>query len=113
MALTLVANTNTILASDINQIQNVLQRQVGQTEVGDYWLSAGVYVNGGSFGYFVSSLSRTSVPTGVVLGTALHAAANCNAPATDHLTANGFHVFSSSTAINTGCQVAGLYTTSF
>jgi|SRR5216683_2139917 len=113
MALTLVTTGNTINAADLNQLVFVLQRQTGQTEVGDYYLTEGAYSIGATMGYYVSHLSRTSVPTGVVIDTSLQAASNFNAPGTDHLTANGFHVFALASAIATGCNVGGVYTTSF
>lgn len=113
MPLNTVTTGNTVLASDVNQLVYVLQRQSGQNEIGDYYLTLGAYATSAFIGYFVSSLSRTSVPTGVVIDTSLQAASNFNAPATDHLTANGFHVYASSTGININCNVGGQYTISY
>jgi hypothetical protein len=113
MALTLVANTNTIQAADVNQLIFILQRQTGQTEVGDYYLTEGAYSIGATAGYFVWSLNRNSVPTGVVIDTSLQAASNFNAPGTDNFNANGFHVFALASAINVSCNVGGLYTLSY
>lgn len=110
MALNTVTTGNTILAADVNQLVNVLQRSSGQTETGKYFLTAPSYVTSASIGAYVGSLSRGTTPVSVTIDTVDQAPSNMNSPSTDHLTANGFHVFASSTGINPACNAGGNYT---
>jgi len=111
MPLNTVTTGNTILAADINQVVNVLQRASGQTEVGKYMLEGNFYVSGAFVSVYIPSLSRGATPVSLVIDTADNApSANLNAPSTDHLTASGFHVFSTSTAISANQFCAGNYT---
>jgi len=109
MSLNTVTTGNTILAGDINQLVNVLQRAAGQTETGGYYIT-GNGSNTASLGTWVSSLSRTSSPASVSLDTSMQSPANCNNPSNDHLTANGVHIFTSTTSTTLGANVGGLYT---
>jgi hypothetical protein len=102
MALTLVSSGNTIYATDIDQIINVLQQPSGGTEAGSYYIT-GNASNTSSLGYFVSSLSRVSSPVSVSINTSITSPSNCNSPSTDHLNANGFHVY---TTISGGASIA-------
>jgi hypothetical protein len=97
----------------LNSLIYVLQRQSGQAEQGNYYLTEAAYATSAFYGYFVSSLSRVSVPVSVTIDTSITAPSNFSAPATDHLTANGFHVYASATGITPACNVAGLYTMAF
>ena len=108
-----VVATNTFIAPDLNSLIYVLQRQSGQSEIGSYYLTEGAYAANATQGYFVWSLNRVSVPVSVTIDTTLNAPSNFNAPSTDHLTANGFHVFAGATGIATGCNVGGLYYINF
>lgn len=112
MSLNTVTTGNTILAADINQLVYVLQRQSGQSETGKYYTSQSVYVNGGTLGTYYSSLNRVSVPISATID-ATDAQTNCNAPSNDHLTANGLHIFSSSTGISNSVNLGGNVTLNF
>jgi hypothetical protein len=107
MPLNTVTTGNTILASDLNQVINVLQRAAGQTETGKYFLDSASYAIGAHVSQYMSSLSRGATPVSVVIDTADVGVVNCNAPTTSNLTANGFHVGVTSTAINVTAGCAG------
>lgn len=112
MPLNTVTTGNTILAADINQLVNVLQRASGQTETGKYW--AGGWSNAASdlISTYYISLNRTSVPVSVTLDT-VDASTNVGAVNNDHLTANGVHIYFFSSVANTGCNGAGNVTLNF
>jgi len=111
MPLNTVTTGNTILAADINQVVNVLQRAAGQTEVGKYMLEGNAYASGAYISSYMPSLSRGATPVSVMIDTADNApTALLNAPSTDHLTANGFHVFANTSGISLNQFCAGNYT---
>lgn len=111
MTLNVVVTSNTILAADINQLVYILARQTGQTEIGSYFLTGNSHAGGAaSVGYWVSSLSRISTPVSVAIDTSLQAVSSFSAPSTDHLTANGFHVYANTTGDTAAANVGGLYT---
>lgn len=110
MALNTVTTGNTVLASDVNQMVNVLQRSAGQTETGKYFLTAPAYVSSASIGAYIGSESRGATTVSVSVDSADQAPSGVNAPNTDHLTANGFHIFTTSTGVVAGCNVGGNYT---
>ena len=110
MPLNTVTTGNTILAADINQIVNVLQRAAGQTETGSYCLNGWAGAAGDAISTWVGSLSRGATPVSVVIDTSISSPSNCNAPSTDRLDANGFHPFTTSTGAATSCVCAGHYT---
>jgi hypothetical protein len=114
MALNKVTTASTILASDINQIINVLQRDAGQNETGKYSMVGSSYANGANFSLYVDSLNRVSVPTGVTIDTADQAPANnCNVPGSSLFTANGFLINTSGNAITLNPKCGGNYTLSY
>lgn len=108
-----VSTGNTIAAADIDQLVNVLQEPSGNTETGGYFISFAAYVNSGVSGTWINSLSRNSVPVSVSVNTSVNSPSNCASPSTDHVTANGFHVYTFSTGINASCNVGGVYTLQF
>lgn len=112
MSLNLVTTGNTVLAADINQLVNVLQRSAGQTETGKYYIIGQSYASGGNASQYIPSLSRGSTPVSVTIDEADegHVAGGCNAALTSHLTANGFLVDSSGTGTTLSWQVGGNYT---
>ena len=113
MSLNTVSTGNTILAADVNQLVNVLQRASGQTEVGKYLLNGWGSAASDFISQYMTSLSRVSVPVSVTLDEADIAHTNCNAVSNDTLTANGFHVFTTTTAATTNARVAGNATINF
>lgn len=113
MALNTVTTGNTVLASDVNQLVNVLQRAASQTESGAYALNLWGSANGDSMGYGVSTLSRVSTPVSVSVDTSLQSPASCNTPSTSLLTASGFQVRTTTTGASTNASVAGLYTVQY
>ena len=113
MTLNTVTTGNTILAADVNQLVFVLQRQSGQTEVGKYLLNGWGNASGDFISQYMSSLSRVSVPVSVTLDEADIAHTNCAAVSNDTLTANGFHVFTTTSAAAVNARVAGNATINF
>lgn len=113
MPLNLVTTGNTILASDVNQLVQVLQRQSGQTETGKYHLLGSSYANGARVAQYMTSLSRVSVPVSVTVDEADVAHNNCGAIATSALTANGVLLFANGTGTFTTAEVAGNLTFNF
>src|SRR5215469_9580915 len=108
-----VATGQTINANDINQLAVILQRPSGQQESGKYYIVDSAYTAGATIGDFVASISRGAVPISVSVDTTDQAPLNCGAPITDHLTSNGFRVYTTSTAQATQATVAGGYTISY
>ena len=97
--------------TDLNQVVNVLQQPSGGQEKGKYWLAGGSYAVNAVISTYMPSLSRNTVPVSVSADTADFSPTSCNAPTTDHLSANGFHVWTNSTAITTNnLNVAGNWT---
>ena len=110
----LVATGQYINASDINQLVQILYRPSGQQETGKYFLTQSASGSSQSFGEYVNSLSRGSTPGGSVsIDTADQTPSNCASPTADHLTANGFRVYSTSTGVANTVVVAGNYTISY
>lgn len=111
MALNTVTTGNTILAADINQLVNVLQRASGQTQTGKYWLAGSGYATNANFANYLPSLSRITTPVSVTIDEADQAHSNCNAAVTGALTANGFYVDTSAAGgAQLALNVAGNYT---
>lgn len=111
MALNLVTTGNVVLAADINQLVQVLQRSAGQTETGKYVLAWAGYTNGATGSLYQDSLSRVSTPVSVTIDTAdVSPGGSANSPSTGHLTAGGFQVFSSTTAASVNAFEGGNYT---
>lgn len=110
MALNLVATNNTILASDVNQFVNVLQRSAGQADAGAYYLTFNSGSGVASGGAWVSSQSRGATPVSATTDTSMQAVQNCGSPSTDHLTSIGVHVFSSTTGTTAAANAGGLCT---
>lgn len=96
MALNTVTTGNTILAADINQLVNVLQKPSGSTEAGKYFIAGFGTTAGQNSSYYYSSLSRNATPVSVTIDQADQGAVNCVAPATGHLTASGVQIYTAS-----------------
>ncbi|GCE14206.1 hypothetical protein [Tengunoibacter tsumagoiensis] len=112
MALNTVTTGNTVLAADINQLVNVLQRPSGSTETGKYFLIGSSYASGANASNYIPSLSRTSTPVSITIDEADmgHVAGGCNTAVAGHLTANGFQVNTSGTGASLSWSVGGNYT---
>ena len=114
MPLNLVTTGNTILASDVNQLVQVLQRQSGQNETGHYWLGGWGNAANDGISCYIASLSRNATPTGAVIDTTDQApSANLNNPITAHITQGGFQVYATTKAASTSESCGGVYTLSF
>lgn len=98
-----------ISAQFLNNVENVFSQPAGGTEVGSYYLTGNGNQNA-SIGYWVGSLSRGSTPVSVTLDASLQGAFNCNGAQTDHLTSNGFHVYTQLTATVNAANVGGNWT---
>src|SRR5262249_25969146 len=109
MALYTVTTGNTILAADVNQLVNVLQRASGQVETGKYFIALPVQ-NGWQISQFMSPLSRVSTPVSVTIDTVDASPTNCGSPATALLTANGFQVKANGNTTANVANVGGNYT---
>ncbi len=111
MPLNTVTTGNTILAADINQLVQVLQRAAGQTETGKYHLGGSSYTNGALVSMYMPSLSRTTAPVSASIDTSDTAPSGLQAaPSTGHLTANGFQVFAFGSGTTSNCNAGGNYT---
>lgn len=109
MSLPAVAG-NTLLAADLYQ----LCQPSGGQEKGKYFLEGNFYVSGAYCTCFIPSLSRGSTPISLSIDTADNApTSHLNAPSNDHLTASGFHIYSTSTAISANEYCGGNYTISY
>lgn len=93
MSLVTVTTGQTIAASHVNQLVNVLQKSSGNTEVGKYVIAAGIYTSNASTTYYYASLSRGTSPVSVAIDHADIAFSQCSSVNTADLTANGFQVF--------------------
>lgn len=106
-------NSNfTTVVSTLNQASAILQQVSGGQEKGGYYIT-GNGSNGASLGTWIGSLSRGTNPvsgTSITLDTSMQTPSFCNSPSVDHLTANGFHVFTQMTATQLAANVGGLYT---
>lgn len=110
MSLYTVTTGSTILAADVNQLVNVLQRASGQTEAGKYFMAVPAYTTGAVIAQYICSLSRVSTPVSVSIDTADLSPVTCNSPTTARLTANGFQVTTNSTGTTTSGGCGGNYT---
>ena len=116
MSLVTVTTGNTILASDINQLVNVLQRAATQQEAGKYFLAGSIYANGALVSQYMPSLSRISTPASVTVDTADQAPTGgmSATPNTAVLTANGFQVWTlTTTGPNVNARCGGNTTIQF
>lgn len=110
MSLNTVTTGNTVLAADINQLVNVLQRAASQTEGGKHILNGWSNASGDTIGQYMQSISRGSTPSSVTIDTSDYSATNLNAPTTANLTANGFFIKATSTGATTSAFVGGNFT---
>ncbi len=97
----------------LNKVEAVLSRPSGDTETGKYQLNGNSYVNGGIISEYHSSISRSATPVSVVIDTADYSPSVCNTPTVDNISSSGFHVKTTSTAINANCNVGGNTTIHF
>jgi hypothetical protein len=111
MSLSTVTTGQTIAATHVNQLVNVLQKTAGNTEVGKYYLQGGSNSNGWTVSNYIVSLSRGTATVSISIDTADQApAASANSPSALFLTANGFQIeFTTSAASNTA-RAAGNWT---
>jgi hypothetical protein len=111
MSLVTVSTGQTIAASHVNQLVNVLQVPSGGTETGGYFLTFAAYVNNAVGGTWINSESRGVSPVSVSVNTSVQSPNNTGSPSTDHLTVNGFHVYAfANNGVQTSCNVGGVYT---
>ncbi len=113
MSLVTVTTGNTILASDINQLVNVLQRSATQQEQGKYFLAGPITNNTDVVSCYIPSLSRNATPVSVAIDEVdqAHTGGMTATPSTAQLTASGFQVFSlSTTGPNHNARAGGGYT---
>lgn len=108
MSLRLIADGNLSDASDVNQVIDVLQREVGQQEKGWYHITANCYQANAHVGNYINSLSRNSAPSGVTVDTT-GGLTNIGGVATSDLSANGFSVGGTGVQ-NLNVQASGNYT---
>ena len=113
MSLTLVVNGNNVNATDINQVINVLQQPSGGQEKGHYFCGGNSYATNGYITIYMPSISRGSAPVSVTIDASDVAASNVNSPSTQHLSANGFEVYTTSLGPAGAGNVAGKYTIQF
>jgi len=102
-----------ISAAFLNAIENVLEQPSGGAEAGKYWIGGWGNISTDILSQYMSSISRTAVPVSVTLDEADQAHSNCNAISSDHLTANGFHAYTSMTGAATSGNVGGNSTINF
>jgi len=111
MPLNTVTMGNTILAADVNQLVNVLQRAAGQTEVGHYVLAGADYAANAFVSMYMPSLSRGATPVSVSIDTAdIVPSGGMGTPSTGVLTAGGFQIFNAPVAANLNPRAGGNYT---
>ncbi len=112
MALNTVTTGNTVLASDVNQLVNVLQRASGQTEAGRYHFVTSAYANTAAVGGYADSLTRVSTPVSVSIDTS-DGLSNIGSVGTANLTASGFTYQGSGSGPNLNVSGGGSYTIQF
>jgi len=110
MSLNTVSTGNTILAADVNQLVNVLQRPSGQTETGKYYMAGFATTSSQTLNCYIPSQSRTSTPVSVTIDTADLSPTGINTPTTAHLTSSGFNVGATSTGSGSNIGAGGNYT---
>ncbi|HEX3640099.1 MAG TPA: hypothetical protein VHV10_02290 [Ktedonobacteraceae bacterium] len=114
MSLTRVSIGGTIQASHINQFCDVLQKASGQTETGKYYLQGGGYQSGWAVSMYMPTLSRGSTPVSVSIDTADQApAASANSPSALFLTASGFQITFTVSALSNTARAAGNWTVTY
>ncbi len=69
MSLTVPANGNTIYATDVSQLVNLLQVPSGGQETRHYWLSGSAYGNNTLIAASIQTLNHFSSPTGSSVNT--------------------------------------------
>jgi hypothetical protein len=109
MALTTVSTGNTINASDVNQIINVLQRLSSQSETGAYYLGYSAYQTGALGSVWVSSLSRNATPSSSSVDQSLQSASNCGSLAVANTSSSGLQITVSATGPTNNAHVAGIF----
>lgn len=110
MALNLVNTGNTILAADINQLVNVLQRSSGQTETGRYYIAGFATASSQTLNCYIPSQSRNSTPVSVTLDTSDLSPVGVGTPAPAHVSSAGFTIGTTSTGSGTNIGAGGNYT---
>lgn len=113
MALNPVSTGNTVLAADINQLVNALQRSSGQTETGKYHLLFNAYATNAQGQVWIQTQSRNSTPVSVTIDTSDQSPTNCTAPATAVLTSSGFQLYTGSTGASLACNCGGNFTVQY
>lgn len=108
-----VTTGSTINAADINQLVNSAQRPSGGQETGSYYLNGWSNASTDNISQWIPSLSRGASPVSVSIDTSIQAAVNVNAPSTEKLNANGFHVLTTATGATVSGYVGGAYTISY
>jgi hypothetical protein len=105
MSLIRPSTGNTIAASHVDQLVDVLQRSSGQTETGKYVISMAIYTSNGSCSWYYPSLSRGATPVSVSVDHADIGFSQCSSVNATNLTANGFEIYLGSTTSgsNGGC----------
>lgn len=102
-----------ISAAFLNAIERVFVQSSGGTELGGYYLTAWASTSNQSMGAWVPSLSRGATPVSVSIDTTIQSASLCGAPSTDHLNANGFHVYANSSSAASAMNVGGNWTITY
>ena len=110
MPLVTVVTGNVALASDLNQVINILQVPGGGTEPGKYFLRGQAYATNANMGNYMRSRSNGTTPVSVSSDTADQAASNANPQVTSNLTQYGFLIYSSGTGVVTLWQIGGNFT---
>ncbi len=96
-----------------NNIEGVFVQPSGGSESGSYYITAWASTNNQSVGNWVLSLSRGATPVSVSLDTTLQSPSFCSSPSTDHLNANGFHVYTQSSGAASAVNVGGTWTINY
>jgi hypothetical protein len=117
MALTTVSTGNTINASDLNQIINVLQRLTTQSETGAYYLGYSSWQTGALGSLWIPSLSRNATPSSSSVDSSLQAASNIvTSPpslAVAVTTSSGLQIVVASTTNTNNAHIAGVWVLNF
>ena len=102
---------NTVLATDITQLTDMLQRQSTQTETGKYYLESGLYATNAFTSTYIRTSSQGSTPISVTIDEADQAhTGSINAPTTAQLTSFGFQIKANASGASTDGRVGGNYT---
>lgn len=113
--LTPVVAGNTIYASDINALLDILSRQSGQSETGIYFIAGPAYTNGSVVAEYMPTLTRGTTPSSVTIDTAVQSPTGgmSGTPSTGQLSGNGFQVYSLSTTTGTNNRAGGNTTVNY